>query len=201
MLLKLVASLGRVRPTKSAPIHEILSEFNNLKSFGFLGPPAAFYNQLNPACISFLPVDDSPGLFSCGVFVLPPTAKMQLHDHPNMNGYIRVVDGSLLVRSFDKVNAPAADGLVIARLTKVQELTAPITATLSPDSCNLHELVAGKNGCIMLDVLTPDYDEHKGRSCNYYRSAEVGQDGAVKLEPMSFDDGVRRAAWPVWPVP
>lgn len=204
MLSRLVSSLSRLgsQTISSSPVHSLLRDFNGLESLGFFGPSAAFYNQLDSTVISCLPVADKHGQFSCAVFVLPPLSKMPLHDHPNMHGFIRLIEGSLFVRSYDKASDVATDGgLVMARMTFRQELIAPITTTLSPDSRNIHELVAGNHGCVMLDVLSPDYDEQKGRGCTYFRLAGVGQEGMVVLKPMNDDDGIRGAAWPVWPAP
>ena len=45
--------------------------------------------------------------FSMGIFVLRENARIPLHDHPGMYGLIKVIHGSISVKSFDHVSLPA----------------------------------------------------------------------------------------------
>lgn len=50
----------------------------------------------------------------------------------------------------------------------VDHLSAPMCTSLYPYEGNLHEFVAGPNGCAVLDVLLPPYNGREGRDCTFY---------------------------------
>jgi hypothetical protein len=110
-----------------------------------------------------------------GIFVLPPYAKIPLHDHPDMCVLSRVLYGDLERMSLDLVaheNNKASStisyppGTKRARQQHVDYLQAPQVTVLYPLEGNLHEFRAGPNGAAVLDVLLPPYNN--SRDCTFY---------------------------------
>ena len=99
------------------------------------------------------------GSYAVGVFVIPPGVRIPLHDHPRMMGFIRILEGSVFLRSYDHHSSDAGtgcsgtspNGFLTVQQRAARWLTAPCTATLEPVTGNLHELEAGEGGCTMLD--------------------------------------------------
>uniref|UniRef100_A0A7I4E332 cysteine dioxygenase n=1 Tax=Physcomitrium patens TaxID=3218 RepID=A0A7I4E332_PHYPA len=124
-------------------------------------------------------------LFSMGVFVLPASASIPLHNHPGMTVLSRLLYGSMHVRAYDWVD-PHDEKLnrnpSIARQAKLvidhvlgtepngtepQQTSA--TEVLYPTSGgNIHAFTA-LTSCAVLDVLAPPYAPATGRHCTYYR--------------------------------
>ncbi|CAN0857681.1 Plant cysteine oxidase 2 [Linum grandiflorum] len=135
--------------------------------------------------------------FSIGIFCLPPTAVLPLHNHPGMTVFSKLLFGTMHIKSYDWVaDIPAAApvGLDTAdeekqnsdengypiprverpkvRLAKVKNnsnLTAPCeTSILYPaEGGNMHCFTA-VTACAVLDVLGPPYNDDEGRHCQYY---------------------------------
>ncbi|GLT36138.1 hypothetical protein SLA2020_105400 [Shorea laevis] len=122
--------------------------------------------------------------FSMGIFCLPPSGVIPLHDHPEMTVFSKLLCGTMHIKSYDWVgdgpcNASAVMGSSQAqseqpevRLAKVKvdsNFTAPCkTSILFPaDGGNMHCFTA-VTACAVLDVLGPPYNEFGGRPCTYY---------------------------------
>ena len=82
-----------------------------------------------------------------------PGAKIPIHDHLEYSGLILCLEGELRCRNFDVVEEVEGDDVVI-RETLDGLLTPGRFSTLSTTRDNLHELVAGPEGCRVLDVFT-----------------------------------------------
>jgi len=54
--------------------------------------------------VRYIHIDEIPELYSIGIFVFPPFAKIPLHDHPNMAVLSRVLYGDVSVKSYDILN-------------------------------------------------------------------------------------------------
>ncbi|XP_058044040.1 2-aminoethanethiol dioxygenase [Ahaetulla prasina] len=131
--------------------------------------------------------------FSMGVFVLRAGACIPLHDHPGMQGLLKVLYGTLRIACLD---AAAADGEVepldepeekdagasssarprrlraLLRSHRLYTAGAP-PCLLSPQRDNLHQIAAeGTGPAAFLDILAPPYDPARGRDCHYYRLAD-----------------------------
>ncbi|XP_026770462.1 2-aminoethanethiol (cysteamine) dioxygenase a [Pangasianodon hypophthalmus] len=126
--------------------------------------------------------------FSMGVFALRSGVSIPLHDHPGMNGMLKVLYGKVRIRCFDKLDgAPdpdpdpgtvsgagsetvQKDAVCLAALRSSGEFTqqsAP--CVLSPLRDNLHQIDALDGPAAFLDILAPPYDPDDGRDCHYYR--------------------------------
>lgn len=133
--------------------------------------------------------------FSIGIFYLPPSGVIPLHNHPGMTVFSKLLAGTMHATSYDwvqnhdhkfnhcKGREQRESGM--RRLAKVHvdaELSAPCNASiLFPESGgNLHCFKALTH-CILLDVLGPPYSEPEGRHCTYYQH--------YTYDHMSFSDG------------
>ncbi|TSK14565.1 2-aminoethanethiol dioxygenase [Bagarius yarrelli] len=126
--------------------------------------------------------------FSMGVFALRSGVSIPLHDHPGMNGMLKVLYGKVRIRCFDKLDGPPEpdpesgtvsgaesgtvpkDAVCLAALRSSGEFTqqsAP--CVLSPSEDNLHQIDALDGPAAFLDILAPPYDPDDGRDCHYYR--------------------------------
>uniref|UniRef100_A0A672H3L3 2-aminoethanethiol (cysteamine) dioxygenase a n=1 Tax=Salarias fasciatus TaxID=181472 RepID=A0A672H3L3_SALFA len=124
-------------------------------------------------------------VFSMGVFLLRGGASIPLHDHPGMNGMLKVLYGTVSVHCFDKLEggpspapplfrpplAPADTASVwrAARrsVTQYSETSGP--CLLSPARDNLHRIDAVDGPAAFLDILAPPYNPDDGRDCHYYK--------------------------------
>ncbi|CAA7402983.1 unnamed protein product [Spirodela intermedia] len=104
--------------------------------------------------------------FSIGIFCLPPSAVIPLHNHPGMTVFSKLLFGSMHVKSFDWLDGPPPDtepGL--AKVVMDAAFTAPCnTSILYPAAGgNIHCFTA-VTACAVLDVLGPPYSD----DCTYY---------------------------------
>jgi len=68
-------------------------ESRTIRSHSLESSPCSF--------VRYLHVYEDPVLFSAGIFVFPPNAKIPLHDHPRMCVLSRVLYGELTLHSYD----------------------------------------------------------------------------------------------------
>ncbi|KAF3796147.1 Plant cysteine oxidase 2 [Nymphaea thermarum] len=123
----------------------------------------------------YMHIDECGNLFSIGVFLLPQSATIPLHDHPGMTVFTKLLFGSVRLRAYDWVEPfePEDDlpsHVALAKLKVDDVFRAPCNAfVLYPASGgNLHCLQA-VTPCAVLDVLGPPYSVHDGRDSTYYQ--------------------------------
>nr|XP_043633986.1 plant cysteine oxidase 2 [Erigeron canadensis] len=124
--------------------------------------------------------------FSIGIFLLPPSGVLPLHNHPQMTVFSKLLFGTMHIKAYDWVDdvasiptlkADSSEGEIVpvsVRLAKLKvnsDFTAPCdTSILYPtDGGNMHCFTA-ITACAVLDVLGPPYCDPEGRHCQYYRA-------------------------------
>jgi cysteamine dioxygenase len=138
---------------------------------------------------------DHSSPFQIGIFLLPQSHTIPLHDHPHMTVVSKLLFGELHIKSYDWLEKappePTREHHGTARLVTDGMMVADGPESLSvlhPDTGNIHELRAISD-CAIFDLLLPPYSSGQHRSCHYYgvRTASVseGEEGTVYLSEQS----------------
>ncbi|VVB14548.1 unnamed protein product [Arabis nemorensis] len=108
--------------------------------------------------------------FSIGIFCLPPSGVIPLHNHPGMTVFSKILFGTMHIKSYDwVVDAPMRDSKTrLAKLKVDSTFTAPCNVSIlyPEDGGNMHRFTA-ETACAVLDVLGPPYNL-EGRHCTYF---------------------------------
>ncbi|XP_026172273.1 2-aminoethanethiol (cysteamine) dioxygenase a [Mastacembelus armatus] len=156
-------------------------------------------------------------VFSMGVFLLRTGASLPLHDHPGMNGMLKVLYGRVRVRCFDKLEdhltvntipphfdpplAPHQSASLrrskFRSVTEYSENSGP--CLLTPLRDNLHQIDAVGGPAAFLDILAPPYNPDEGRDCHYYKIlqtvAEGERDGKNNKEQHGEENEKEEERW------
>ncbi|XP_048843902.1 2-aminoethanethiol dioxygenase-like [Brienomyrus brachyistius] len=106
--------------------------------------------------VTYMHICETNG-FSMGVFLLKTGSSIPLHDHPGMNGLLKVLYGK----------REALRRSVLGSVCEISEESAP--CILTPQKDNLHQIDAVDGPAAFLDILAPPYDSDDGRDCHYYK--------------------------------
>ncbi|RWS12835.1 2-aminoethanethiol dioxygenase-like protein [Dinothrombium tinctorium] len=136
-------------------------------------------------------------VFSIGIFVLPKDGSIPLHDHQQMHGIVKVIHGTIKVKSFsfmpnDKPYTIPKE--ILSKISyrerallipthycgeKVVGFNEETTCLLTPTEANLHEIESVGGIAAFLDILAPPYESGE-RECQYYQLIDTVHDEEMK---------------------
>eukprot|EP00471_Norrisiella_sphaerica_P006182 CAMPEP_0184489726 /NCGR_PEP_ID=MMETSP0113_2-20130426/16208_1 /TAXON_ID=91329 /ORGANISM="Norrisiella sphaerica, Strain BC52" /LENGTH=254 /DNA_ID=CAMNT_0026873313 /DNA_START=353 /DNA_END=1117 /DNA_ORIENTATION=+ len=164
-----------------ASLEPLMKKLNGLQAADIGLEHPAIPKTFPEEAVGYIPVYEEED-FEIGIFAFPPGACIPLHDHPGMCVVSQVLYGSMGIKAYD---IEKKSGTVTRQISKI--VKAPCTEILFDDVGNIHEFKAGPDGCAILDVLTPPYNELDGRRCTYYQvvKPEGGEEGKpISLRPI-----------------
>lgn len=171
------ALIRRVSTVKAADLHFNPDKLNifNTENAKERFPP-----------VTTITIKETPS-FSMEIFILQNGSRIPLHDHPDMYGILKVINGTVKHTSYsrmscigneteiphdvkNKVRSCQLNSLIPVEL----KMSANVTATdqpcvLMPTEGNYHEVCAVGGTAVIFDILSPPYGE---RDCHFYNVLE-----------------------------
>eukprot|EP00088_Acartia_fossae_P045381 TRINITY_DN4887_c0_g2_i1.p1 TRINITY_DN4887_c0_g2~~TRINITY_DN4887_c0_g2_i1.p1 ORF type:complete len:253 (+),score=36.98 TRINITY_DN4887_c0_g2_i1:63-821(+) len=146
------------------------------------------------APVTYIPVTENP-VISVGIFIVHEGERIPMHDHPNMYGIIKCLQGHLRISSLTRKETQSRDlpekfsAEIFQRKIQTGQLFLaephlPVLVNsesppciLKPDMGNIHQIESVNGAAAFLDILSPPYNidpepdspDQQERDCNYYR--------------------------------
>lgn len=162
-----------------------LSQANNASNFAYFQPVldalgevtpedvggANLERLMHPGKISVTTIYNSEQLW-LGLFGLSKGTGFPIHDHPSMNGFVKLLTGKLRLRSLNEVSRQA--GSISVKLVAEKEADGPAVLAVGPERNNFHDIWA-VTPCLIFQVFIPNYNRQ--RLCTFYKVAR--QEGSL----------------------
>ena len=160
-----IAALSNANNTQNfehfQPLLTALGEIT-LDDIGASNPAKLF----RPGVISLLNIHNSDALW-LGLFCLSKGVGFPIHDHPEMNGFVKLVHGQLKLRSLHEV--AREPNTISVKVVAEAEASSPAVLAVGPERNNFHEIWAMQPS-IIFQVFIPNYSQK--RLCTFYRVAD-----------------------------
>ncbi|XP_066586784.1 2-aminoethanethiol dioxygenase isoform X2 [Prorops nasuta] len=134
------------------------------------------YIKVQPSSMCVMDVFESEDL-EISIFILKQGVTMPMHDHPGMHGLLKVISGTVEVKSYstkvstDNVLRPNEE-IPAIRHRPVHVSASSPACILTPWDKNLHEISCLEGPAAFLDILSPPYNVKPGkdsRPCTVFR--------------------------------
>jgi len=167
-----LSDVSRTFDCSPEKISDLTNRYQSLK----LSNDFVFPKQLK--IVGYLPIHEEYKKFNLCMFALPKGTVLPLHDHPGQHVLLRVVFGELLVNQCDLslggVPQNVRTGDIVSMSSRnfrsFNQRIDDVPIVVSPESGNIHEIVALEDS-IFMDLVMPPYDSE--RIVTYFKRVET----------------------------